>query len=528
MDINQDINESIDSNEESSDGDGNSPDGDTKDISKKAIDLNENEDIRDEDLDSIKQSTDVSSKSSSPPFDKLPTSSNLTNKTIDPINISSFRNNINTPISLNDDSDFLDANDIDIETFDKNKSKNSDINSLNNSFDNNLPLDKYNISLSEDSDYDDEESDESSDSKISTDRKKSNSSINILSSSLTNNLSTFLSTPIASPMIRSRNNSNVGQLSSQEAPGLFSDLDFFKQFTTTNNTTTLPGFIRVPIVDMVDSAHPKGLQQELYKWYDVYKFKSSKNSTQGVLDDDSKSDKSSKIDSTINTSKDEYLNSNELIGLQIYLRLQLDIRDTDKSSDREVSTSLQQIFFNQPKDETKSNTSTISTLWNMVDHITYVQNLMSWLLDIIESFKNIFNWTNPSKTYPIYLFFIAFWIVSIMIPSRYIILTIGLHQFFYKFLPDPDGTRLVWWQNENDIRDNKPCLGQLLLLQPTASITQASPVDIKEMKDKDSSMKLISVFGCNENGYPLKCTILFSNGQSCQSFQNKVKSILQY
>lgn len=37
------------------------------------------------------------------------------------------------------------------------------------------------------------------------------------------------------------------------------------------------------------------------------------------------------------------------------------------------------------------------TLWNMPENIRYVQNLMGSILDTIESFKNIFNWTVPYK-----------------------------------------------------------------------------------------------------------------------------------
>jgi hypothetical protein len=33
----------------------------------------------------------------------------------------------------------------------------------------------------------------------------------------------------------------------------------------------------------------------------------------------------------------------------------------------------------------------------MRDNVKYVQNLMSWLLDLIESAKNIFTWAVPMK-----------------------------------------------------------------------------------------------------------------------------------
>jgi hypothetical protein len=49
-----------------------------------------------------------------------------------------------------------------------------------------------------------------------------------------------------------------------------------------------------------------------------------------------------------------------------------------------------------PKDE-KEGGGAIAALWNMRDNVKYVQNLMSWLLDLIESIKNIFTWAVPSK-----------------------------------------------------------------------------------------------------------------------------------
>jgi len=82
---------------------------------------------------------------------------------------------------------------------------------------------------------------------------------------------------------------------------------------------------------------------------------------------------------------------------------------------------LQHLVFQYSGSDRGAN-STINALWNMRDHITYVQNLMSWILDLIESFKNIFNWTNPSKTNVLYTALICLWITSILIPGRYIIL----------------------------------------------------------------------------------------------------------
>lgn len=87
----------------------------------------------------------------------------------------------------------------------------------------------------------------------------------------------------------------------------------------------------------------------------------------------------------------------------------------------------------------ESQSSTISVLWNMTDNVKYVQNLMNWLLDQIESAKNIFNWTSPSKTLPIYLVIVAVWLITIVVPGRLLILSLGLYQFLFICLPIPEG-----------------------------------------------------------------------------------------
>lgn len=47
--------------------------------------------------------------------------------------------------------------------------------------------------------------------------------------------------------------------------------------------------------------------------------------------------------------------------------------------------------------DSKEGGSTISVLWNMRDNVKYVQNRMAWILDLLESVKNIFTWVVPYK-----------------------------------------------------------------------------------------------------------------------------------
>lgn len=104
-------------------------------------------------------------------------------------------------------------------------------------------------------------------------------------------------------------------------------------------------------------------------------------------------------------------------------------------SGKEASIALQSIL--QASVGPKDGSSTISVIWNMRDNVKYVQNLMNWLLDLIESFKNILNWTAPGKTYPIYMCLLGIWFVTIIIPGRIIILIVGLYQFLAVLIPPP-------------------------------------------------------------------------------------------
>ena len=122
---------------------------------------------------------------------------------------------------------------------------------------------------------------------------------------------------------------------------------------------------------------------------------------------------------------------------QVLLRMQLDIKTSARKppsrEEKESSIVLSALL----SEADQASGSTMSTLWNFRDNIKFVQNLMNWLLDTTESFKNIFNWTSPSKTLPIYLSLVAIWLVCVVVPGRFIILTVGLYEFLYKFIPEP-------------------------------------------------------------------------------------------
>jgi len=127
------------------------------------------------------------------------------------------------------------------------------------------------------------------------------------------------------------------------------------------------------------------------------------------------------------------------VGAEVCVRVQLEVPSAAATTmptqeQKESSFVLQTLLKGAEKES-----STISVLWNLTDNVKYVQNLMNSLLDQIESMKNILNWTSPTKTFPIYVALVAVWVVTVLVPGRLIILAIGLYEFFFVFLPIPEG-----------------------------------------------------------------------------------------
>jgi len=105
-------------------------------------------------------------------------------------------------------------------------------------------------------------------------------------------------------------------------------------------------------------------------------------------------------------------------------------------SSREIQLSRVIQSITMPKIKKKS--SAISTLWNARDHIKYVQNKLGGIVGTLESFKNLFNWTQPVKTLPLYLIIVGVWILTVFVPGRYLILAVGMSEFLYEFFPQPE------------------------------------------------------------------------------------------
>ena len=120
---------------------------------------------------------------------------------------------------------------------------------------------------------------------------------------------------------------------------------------------------------------------------------------------------------------------------EVRLRMQLDLSGAGPKPAgqlKELSAALVDLF----TDSTSSG-STFSALWNMRENVQYVQNLLGGALDSFESLKNIFTWADPRKTAIIFIISSLGWIITSLVPSRWLILIVGLSEFSYAFMPQP-------------------------------------------------------------------------------------------
>lgn len=119
--------------------------------------------------------------------------------------------------------------------------------------------------------------------------------------------------------------------------------------------------------------------------------------------------------------------------------------------DRIVSEVLQGIQLGKGSHSdsaSKESSNTLTVLWNMRDHVKSAQNTMAWILDMFESFKNLFNWTSPVRTLPIFISLVVLWFLTVIIPGRILLLLLGLYEFLYIILPIPDGDEIfIRFQN---------------------------------------------------------------------------------
>ena len=181
-------------------------------------------------------------------------------------------------------------------------------------------------------------------------------------------------------------------------------------------------------------------------------------------------------------------------GAQVLVRMQLELpKPIDKNTlidakldDIEKSMLLEKIL----SEEGGKSGNALSVLFNMRDNIKYVQNLMNNILNAIESYKNLFNWTSPSKTLPVYITLVLIWVLTATIPGRYLILAIGLYQFFEKFLKFDPVPNMIRIQNVMEALPNDDDIQQAYSREQKTYLKQKED----ELKLKMRSAKLNLIF----------------------------------
>ncbi len=218
----------------------------------------------------------------------------------------------------------------------------------------------------------------------------------------------------------------------------------FSGFTGTDKRW---GQVEIPISSIMTSEGEArgGLQPEVYRWFDVSlsggatitPTAAKLNEQRDSADEEDEANPSCELKVT-STPSSVAASSH----IRVKVRLQLILRQSDKEVSAEElkrSEALHTIL----NAKNKSTGGTLQALLGMRSNIKYVQNLMAYILNFLESFKNVLSWTVPSKTFPLYIGFITLWFAAILIPGRYLILSLGLYEFLYTFAPQPDSFPIV-------------------------------------------------------------------------------------
>jgi len=97
----------------------------------------------------------------------------------------------------------------------------------------------------------------------------------------------------------------------------------------------------------------------------------------------------------------------------------------------------QTVEFLQADTSGEGGVGAISTLWNLRTNVAWIQNIVDATMDMIESYKNLLNWTIPSKTVYIYTALLCVWLLTCFVPGRFLLLLLGVYEFLYAFFPEP-------------------------------------------------------------------------------------------
>ncbi|KAH8072442.1 hypothetical protein JL721_3717 [Aureococcus anophagefferens] len=193
------------------------------------------------------------------------------------------------------------------------------------------------------------------------------------------------------------------------------------------------------------------------------------------------------------------------------------------------------------------------------EYLAWAQNALGRYLDVMESMKNLVNWTHPEKTGLIFVGVLVGAVLFCRIKTRWLTLAFGLYEFTYRLLPSSASTVTCRFLNAlkavpND-RDLRACYGhraalhagrlvdserrrrrrarlhaiwdcgweggvelrpdassafdrrRLLLLQGHSGLTAPAPTDGAGLPD-DRRAHMLAVFGQASDGAPLRWALL--------------------
>ena len=137
------------------------------------------------------------------------------------------------------------------------------------------------------------------------------------------------------------------------------------------------------------------------------------------------------------------------------LRLQLVLNEASRPSTFDQETSRAVEAMSRPlteDDETSLNrllgtknsmNNPLSTVVSVHENATYAQNCLGYVLDFLESWKNMLSWTHPEKTGFVLLCSLVGVLLFAKIQTRWLLLAGGLYEFTYRLIPFYSGSPMT-------------------------------------------------------------------------------------
>jgi len=82
----------------------------------------------------------------------------------------------------------------------------------------------------------------------------------------------------------------------------------------------------------------------------------------------------------------------------------------------------------------ESSINTLTSVRGVGENVLYLQNQLGYMLDLLEMIRNLFNFSCPEKSMLLLSLLFFSWLILILIPTRVVILCLGLGQYAYTFM----------------------------------------------------------------------------------------------